>query len=363
MTPRALRQALAARRPTWPNDPLDLLAAVEAVADQHPGDPGWTALLLTANLLATAPTVLPAGLLRDELVRFDGLSATWSARDPEGARFLVRVPRPHLSAVERRLLERDARSLEGLVEGLQVREGSLVAPLVGQAVVGPVPESTTIRFVTTTLTALERWRVRGFGPLTPGEEELREVEGRARIVCLTPGPLKLDSWLRHLAFTLRPRGLMAPVLRGLVELPPSSPAEAGERLIRAFRDDLATRSLELHRAQLLAGHSRRRARLTHAITRLQRAVPPPTGESPVGYDLEARPTFVRCDGETIVWGPVDQLATVWDGVGFDAPGARRLLRALATSPSAGAGYPDHVGRWVSSGLRLRTLRLLLEKTG
>lgn len=362
MTPRALRQALATHGPSWPNDPLELLAAVETAADEAPGEPAWTTLLLAAHLYATAPTGLPEGLRRGELVRFDGLSATWSARDAEGAAFLVRVPRPTTSPVERRLIERDARALQGLVEDIRVVDGSVLAPLVGAAVVGPLPASEAVRLVGTTLVALERWRTRGFGPLTPAEGELRHVGGKARLVCLTPGPLMLEGWLRHLTFTLRMGGPLGPVLRGLVELPPTTPAEAGDRLRRAFVQDLSARALQLRQAQLLAGHSRRRQRLVHVLTRMQRVLPPPAGESAIGFDLEARPTSVSSDGSVVTWGAESEPQRLYADGAFDAPAARRLLRALATSPKGSSGYPEQIGRWVSAGLRLRTLRLLLEKS-
>jgi hypothetical protein len=362
MTPRALRTALSARKSSWPNDPHELLAAVEFEADDHPGDPEWTAFLLGAHLLATAPVALPEGLLRDDLVRFDALSATWTARDAAGNRFLARVPRPDLTAVERRLLARDGRALAGLVDGLTTRDGALVAPLKGQAVAGPLPTATGIRLVATTLIALDHWRAKGFAPLAPGEEELREVEGNAVIVSLTPGPLRLNAWIRHLAFTLRPTGLLAPGRRGLVELPPATPSEAGERLHKALQDDLSARSTELRQRVLLSGHTRRRARLVHVLSRLGSALPPPTGDSAVGFDLEARPTRVVSNGQNVQWGSAAEQAVLYDGTTFDAPAARRLLRALATSPST-EGHAEAMGRWVSAGLRIRTLRLLLEKSG
>jgi hypothetical protein len=363
MTPHALRQALAAQQTPWPHDPLELLAAVEAIADGHPGDPTWTALLLSVNLQATVPTQLPPGLLRGDLVRFDGLSATWTARDTDGRGFLVRVPRPHLSAVERRQILRDGRALEPLVEGLVVREGCLVAPLSGRAIRGPLPESTAIRVVATTLLGLQRWAVNDFGPLVPGEEEWRETDGTARFVCLTPGPLRLAPWMRHAAFTLQPRGLLAPVLRGLVELPPTTAAEAAERLQKALIDDLSARAVDLRQRVLSSGHTRRRGRLEHVLERLGRALPPPVGDGPVGYDLEARPTRVSSDGTCVYWGPEAEPALLYDGTAFDAPVARRLLRALATAPAGGEpGFPEAMGRWVSAGLRIRTLRLLLAKT-
>lgn len=362
MTPSALRNALSARRPSWPYDPLELLVAVEEQANEHPGDPTWTALLLSTHLAATAPTQLPPGLLRDELVRFDGLSATWAARDPEGRAFIVRVPRPHLSAVEHRQLARDARALQPLIAGLVLRDGCLVAPLPGQPI-AVLPEPVAIRVVANTLQSLTSWSTRGFGPMAPHEVEWRESNGTVHLVCLTPAPLRLDAWMRHLAFTLRPRGLLAPVLRGLVELPPTTPTDAGERLTKALTDDLAARCTELSQRVLSSGHTRRRARLQHAILSLQRVVPPPVGQGAVGFDLDARPTEVVSDGHYVRWGPVANTSVLFDGTGFDAPTARRLLRALATAPATDPGFPEAMGRWISAGLRLRTLRLLLEKTG
>ncbi len=362
MTPSALRQALARYGSSWPTDPLDLLAAVEARAESLPGHPHFTALLLAAELQATAPERLPEGLHRDELVRFDNLSATWTAHDADGARYLVRVARADLRPPQRRVLERDGKALVPLVTGLRTASSSLIAPLVGDAVAGPLPRMQAIRLVATTFGALSRWEDAGLFPLAPHTEELRQVDGEARLVVLTPGLPQLQPWVRHLAVTLRPEGFLGALLRGLVELPAPTVADAETRLRHALADDLAARTVALWGAHQQRMRRVRQTRLAASIARLRRALPPPPGRGAVGFDLDGRPTEVWSDGTRVGWGRPDQPQVVFDGEAFDAPAARRLLRALAIAPITSDSFCDPIGRWVAAGLRLRTYALLLERS-
>lgn len=366
MTPSALRRALEARSIDWPDDPGTLLATVEARAEAHPGDPAWTALLLASELFHTASVPLPRPYRAERLVRFDALSATWTARDAT-SRYLIRAPRPHASAVQRRLIERDARALKGLVEGT-LEEGAFVvnapgAPLDGSSV-GPAV------VLAGGLTALSSWLKRGFAPPPPHPEEIRVVEGRVQLLSLTPGTRSLQGWLSGVLPLLRGSGTLLPLLDGLAALPPTSLADAEERLRKAMHQDLTERAVALRTRSQQADQLDRRGRFVELVTRLQAAVPAPRGKGAVGFDLDARPTQVISDDQGLRFGPVGEEQPFYTDA-FEAPAARRFLRACLSAPTnddlhqqlqTDPAFTDAIGRWVAAGLKLRTVRLLLEKT-
>lgn len=366
MTPSALRRALEARSIDWPTEPATLLPTVETQADAHPGDPAWTALLLATELFHTASVPLPRPYRAERLVRFDALSATWTARDAE-RRYLIRAPRPDASALQRRLLERDARALKGLVEG-RIEEGAFVAPAPGAPLDGSSAGPATV--LAGGLGAIRGWLKRGFAPPPPHPEEIRIVDGRVQLLALTPGTRSLQGWLSGVVPLLRTRGALPTLLDGLLALPPTSLADAEDRLRKALHQDLAERAVSLRTRGQAAEQGDRRGRFVALVERLQAAVPAPTGRGAVGYDLDARPTQVISDATGVRFGPVGEEEPFYTDV-FEAPAARRFLRACAGAPISAAlhdelatdpAFTDALGRWVAAGLKLRTVRLLLEKT-
>lgn len=375
MTPGRLIALLTALAPgrSWPEDLQALMSAVESCADEHPGDPVWTGLLLHAHQLATADVPLPQGLRREHLVRADGISATWTASDPEGRAWIARAPRPTAPAVAHRILERDRRALGDLVTGLQERDGALLAPADGV----PLAESAALpadvpRGLADLVRALTGWEAAGLAPAEPHPAELRLVDGSVRLVVLTPGSEGTGPAIRAVARHLVAGGALGRFLDGLRDLPPGSASGVADGLARVFAEDLGERAVSLRRRSLLAGHGARRAGLLRAVTALEASVPPPEGRGAVGFDLDGRPTVVVGADRIVRWGPTDADGEiVWDASGFRAAVARRLLRALASAPvgvsvqretGGSPAYTEAIGRWVSAGLRLRTVRLLLEKT-
>lgn len=375
MTPGRLLALLTALDPTrtWPEDPQDCLRAMEPAADAHPGDPVWTGLLLHAHQLATADVPLPTGLRRDRLVRADAFSATWTASDPEGVTWLVRAPRPTAPAVAHRILERDRVALADVVHGLHLRDGALVAPANGV----PLAESAALptdvpRGLADLVRALSGWESAGLAPCDPHPQEVRLVDGSLRLQVLTPGSEGTGPAIRAVARHLVATGALGRFLDGLRDLPPGSASGVADGLARAFAEDLGERAVSLRRRSLLAGHGARRAGLLRAVSALEASVPPPEGRGAVGFDLDGRPTVVVGADRIVRWGPSDaEGEIVWDASGFRAATARRLLRALAAAPVGASvqrdtggspAYTEAIGRWVSAGLRLRTVRLLLEKS-
>lgn len=366
MTPAALRRKLHLLHPIdWPTEPAALLAAVEVEADRRAGDPVWTALSRAAAWLATAPTALPEGLHRDTLVRADLCSATWTAHDPDGATFLVRVPREDAGPVDRRILDRDAQVLGDLVGCVRV-EQALVAPLPGVPLAdAPPPSEQSASALGSTLLQLQRWAIHGLSPHPPAIEELRWSEGAVVVVSLTPGIGTHEHWMRAVVQQLRdpdesPIGQLVERLRSLAVPALSDVVHA---LQAALAATLSQEAVDLHRRGLLRGHSDRRERLVKAVGALHKAARPPIGRAAVGYDLDGRETFVVSDGITVRWGHDAEAAILYDRGVFKAPIARRLLRACVAAPTGGAPFTEAIGRWVGAGLRLRTVHMLLEKTG
>ena len=76
------------------------------------------------------------------------------------------------------------------------------------------------------------------------------------------------------------------------------------------------------------------------------------------------------DEDEVRFGLVHGMEPVWTTTeGFDPRQARRLLRAQAAAPpnprlsrdlGGDAAFGDAIGRWVAAGMRLRTLRMLLD---
>ncbi|MEZ4317512.1 MAG: hypothetical protein R3F61_08405 [Myxococcota bacterium] len=369
MTPGLLREALAHHAPdvSWPDEPDALLAAVERHSEAHPGDPVWTQLVLAALDLSASPPALPHGLRARDLVRVDPYSTTWTAFDAEGEQVLVRAPRREASPVHRRILDRDRRGLARLVTGLTALDGVLVAPAPGTPLdEASVPRSEAVRVLGDALGLLSRWRTAGLSPGLPAPAELRLVDGRLRIVALTPGTSTGAGLVEAVVGALPrlPDGPIARFVEGLRTLN-AEPGEVEALFQRALADTLGQQAVELRRRRIVSEAEDQRGRLLRAVTSLADALGPPAGKGPIGYDLDGHATRVESDGHTVRWGS-DTLTVLFTDRAFDAADARRFLRACATAPTRPdtGGDPavtDALGRWVSAGLKLRTVRLLLER--
>jgi hypothetical protein len=355
----------------------DWVDAIEVGADAHPGDPRWTELLLDARLLAR-PVPQPAGWRCTRCIRADRVSSTWVARDTDADTWLLRVADAHPHA--RRILARDARALAASVDGLVVQDGLIAAPAPGSPLVdslhGITARDQQVHVLARTLAALQGWEDPAWGPGRPVPEELRRTRGSPEIVlvALTPAAPGTRDALDAVVAALPPPdgridGPIDRFLAGLSSLVSPDAHDVEDLLKRALVESLGEQVVQLRQRRLQTRQDNRRERLQQMLERLVTALPPPEGEGPIGFDLDGRTTRVMSDGTTVRWGPTDTDGDVLYGTeGFDAPTARRFLRACATAPARpeGTGDPgttEQINRWVSAGLRLRTMRMLLDRAG
>jgi hypothetical protein len=359
------------------HDPSAALARVELAAADRPRDRALVraALALAERLAADLAPPVIAGVRRRALIRWDAWTTTWTGTDLQtGEEVQIRALRPGAlkDPVLRRWLEREARALRAVLP-VRALDGALVTAVPGQPALEPRDDHpSAVRGLATALADLARWEGAGLGIPSPAAEELRQVGDSWVLVGLTLA----DDVSQAIAGVCRRITGAAPVARaarGMAEWPPRSTAEAAETLGRAMADTLAAQRHELASRWLRGQHGFRTARLLAAVERLRAAVPPPTGRGAVGVDLDGQITVVRGEAGVIAWGPIDAPEIVYaPGSGVDAPLARRLLRARAASPpnrvldqrvGGDPEFTEAACRWVSSELRLRTVRLLLEKAG
>ncbi len=353
--------------------------AIEVEADTHAGDPRWTELLLDARLLAR-PVPRVEGWRCERCIRADRFSSTWLARDAEGHTWVLRIADPTPHAL--RQLARDARALRVCLQGLEVREALIAVRAPGSPLVDTLhssdsiseqsQQSQRIQLIAATLRALEPWDLPHWGPGRPVAEEVRRTQTGVQLVTLTPDVPGTRTALDAVVRALPPgrsaiEGPIDRFLAGLSALDSPETPEVESLLKRALAESLGERAVELRQRHLQTRQDSRRERLQQMLERLFTALDPPTGEGPIGFDLDGNTTRVVSDGRIIRWGAATVDDVIYTEAGFDAPLARRFLRACATAPARpeGAGDPattERINRWVSAGLRLRTLRMLLDRT-
>ena len=372
-----------------PSDPEGLLRWLEQRADLHPGEIATRRAIRAVHGLATAergltPTV--AGVRRETLVRWDGISTTWTGyRSIDGQAAMVRILRPDAARdpVARRTLKRTASLLGDWLSDLQHVDTpwpAIVQLLPGAAIReveslrdDPHPAA-RIRVLATALASWKLAASRGVLLPTPVSDELRQSDNGGKVVVLTLADESSAEGLSALAGTLAPLDPDHPldvVLAGLAAFPPAGEEEATDRLLDGISEDLTATLVAVGRRWAGLIRHDQRARLHDLIDRLDAAVRRPLGRGLVGVDLDGRTTIVLSDEQGVRWGPLEgPHLPVWTpGVGFDARGARRLLRALAAAPAnarlatqigATPGASEQLSSWTSTGLRSRTLRMLLE---
>lgn len=371
---RRLLDHLPSPPPVDPRDPGTALRAVEAAWDLDPVDRRLAAAARALADAVTAADRLPltvGDVRRDRLVAWTSWTTTWVGTGPDGAEALLRVTRVRDDdPVSRRALDRDARALAGLVPGLRWGPGWLAAPLPGSPLAGSVGASAPplARRLATAVGALARWEARGLWPVAE-PEQWRDVDGRLVVVALdAQAPGDAGPALAWLAGTLRPPEPDAdhPLDEAALALalaPPRRASEAAEVVARALATDLAATRHTLSRRWRDTGRRDRAARLLELIERLDAATPPPEGRGAVGVDLDGRDTALESRPQGLWWGPQGAMVPLWTRAdGFDAPEARRMLRARASASARRADpYTVAAGRWVATALQARTLRLLLTK--
>jgi len=369
----------------------DVLQRIETLADNDPADRNLARAVHRIAQWASAPRGLPlelGGVRRERLVRWDDWTTTWVGSDAtDGSEVLVRVMRPSAASdpVLRRQLGRDARALSGLVENITTFEGplpGLKAPVPGtpmtqhsEALSSGEVDLLHTRLLATALVSLSQWEETGLWLPSLTRDELRNCGDRLVIVCLTPSDHgDHAALLRHIGTLLghHDETRLGALRKALIDAPPAAAADATAYAIAAMAEHLAGRRHALYRRHAHSRHSDRLARLHAVLVRLHSSVPPPTGTGAIGVDMDGQILIVRSEGAEISWGPRGDLQPVFSpDRGFVAPEARRLLRARASAPNSerlqadvqgDSQFTEAIGKWVAAALRLRTVRLLLEKS-
>ena len=371
MTPAQLAALLeAAGQPPLPTegdayDALDRLEAACEAASAPERERAFGALLRRVEATEGLSPVID-GVRREALVRWDSCSVTFTGHDVHtGAPVMVRTLHPFDDPRRVRWLARQGRD----VPGARVpAPGTLVVDLPGRPLGARRPADPELaKLLASGLLAIGQRSLPELGP-----EELREVDGRAVVVCLSRGPDSAGA-VRALAHTLTPDGdgPMADLVRGLAELPPGDAESAGQLLTAAMARELAAMRHHLRARWSATLQHTRLERLVDTLERLQGALPPPRGRAAAGVDLDGEVLAVASDEDEVSFGLPHAMQPVWTrDDGFDARHARRLLRAQAAAPpnprlsrdlGGDAAFGDAIGRWVAAGMRLRTLRMLLKQ--
>ena len=385
MTWEMLERVLASVGGTIALDPLkpaEALHHLEALADKDPIDRRVAAAIraLHDSLLAGVgldPVV--GGIHRERLVAWNAWDATWIGSDTTtGSEGLVRTLRPDLAdPVRTRCLARDARALADLVPGLRSGTGWIAAPAPGTALPDrPTSDPARLaRIVSTGLAALTAFEQTGQWPVLADEQWRVTDTGLVLVALETRSPGDVGGVLAWFASRLlgdvESSSPLTEALAAIVEAPPRTAAVGSEVIEHALATDLAARRHDLFHRRRETAHGDRVARLLDAVQRMERALPHPLGRGAIGVDLEGNPTAIEGRREGLWWGPLGSMIPVWTTAsGFDAPEARRLLRARAAAPptdrlqrevEGDAAFTDAAGRWVAAGLKARTIRMLLER--
>ena len=372
-------------------DLADALRRLEELASGDPTDRTLAASILAITDRIAADSAFPpvvGGVRREALIRWDGFSATFTGVSvANGGPTMIRALRPEASRdpVFRRYFSREAQALAG-VAPVQAEAEVLRLPLRGLPL-SAVRGDGLARALSTGIAAIGVWHDAGLGIPAPAAEELRIEDGRVSVACLTavepdPGPA-LEALARELLHA-EDDGPIAVAARAIRDHAvgrrgadaPTSPGAAADAVRRAMAEALTSQRHVLASRWRTELHQSRHDRLHAAVSRLERAVPAPEGGGAVGVDLDGRITVVEVRPSTagspgaVLWGPEGATEVVADGDGVRAAVARRMLRAHAASPSNAAlqgrvggdgERVDAICRWLSAGLKLRTVRLLLEK--
>jgi hypothetical protein len=321
----------------------DPLRALEEMAERSPGDRRIAALVVDLSDRRSAESSTPpivAGVRREELVRFDAFSVTWVGTEvATGRGAMVRVLRGdrRIDPALARSLVREGRALASV---LDVVVDATTPALVLSLEHPPLTDAPTARHLVGALVDLQRWADAGIAAPPLGALELRDAGGRGAVCCLTLGATP-DETIPSLHARLRPRSTETP----------STLEEAKERTRAAFALQLTELFHALGKRVREGVFATRAARLHATVRRLQESLPPPLAAARLGD------VVLRSDGTTVQLG--DEI--VFSRGALVAPLARQLLRAHASAPPERHGEADRVGRWVAAALKLRTVRLLLER--
>ncbi len=379
MTERELATLLAAATGSDRAPSPDTLSELEAQAEERttPGVELAVMALHDRLQLGDLPRQLDS-VRCDTLVRWDRHTCTWVATQVETTeRVMVRILRPSArrDPVLRRWFRRRIRALQPAVAARMVSGGeAALVSLPGPMATPPrASRPEAVRWWVQALLGITTWEQAGLGLPALAPAELRATTAGVKVVCLT-GAGSVTPALAGLADTFEASPADGPLLRVLEaarQAPPDCVDDAAEALIPALAEILTAERHHLQDRWNRGVQGRREARLLDAVSQLAAAVPPPEAHGAIGVDLEGRITVVETRQGSIWWGIAEDLAAVYTPAkGFDAPVARRLLRARASAPPNPAldrqvdGRPETVEplcRWIAAALRLRTMRMLLER--
>jgi len=367
----------------------DWVQAIEARSNSNPADRNVARAVHEVARWASAAQGLPVvvgGVRREQLLRWDDWTTTWIGVDEDrGDQALVRVLRPWAASdpILRRQIEREARVLGGIVPGLIHFAGAqtgLQASLLGTPMtVTATPAQAEddvlhTRLLATAMVAMARWEEQGLRLPALTRDEVRNCGDRVEIACLSPCDRgDHGALLSHLSGLLghHDGSRLGALRNALIQAPPASAADAQRYAIAAMAEHLAGRRHALFSRHARGQHTDRLVRLLTLTRRLAASLSPPRGLGALGVDLEGEIQVVRSDGTEVCWGPRGATKAVYSAAeGFVAPEARRMLRARAAAPTSArlqaevqgdATFTRAIGQWTAAALKLRTVRLLLEK--
>jgi len=320
----------------------------------------------------------------ETLIRWDKWTSTWIGTERNtGRAYQVRVinrenqPSPFFS----RALRREKRALETLFPAIQYgseEEEFIALPLPGAPFGeghGALPLHNGIKLIGRALAFFEKWSDAGLVPPRLSPHELRDHDGLLTISCLSPfcgegSSSAVNAILPLLRPSCEGTEHLADFFEALAEFP-----DADLSLVEQSWRRLLARALTQDRHQLAirwrqSSVSDRATRLYRAVQRLHEAFPAPTGRGVLGVDLEGLPLLVESTSEQLSWGPKGHFSLI---NAQDQPlsprEARRVLRARASAALNARLHEEHdadpqfteaICAWLSSSMRLRAVRLMLE---
>jgi hypothetical protein len=371
------------------SEALALRQGLEEACAEDPFDEELARLLFHSHTLVQLLEMAsdPMGPMRPEkLVRWDQWTSTWSGTDRRtGQDYLIRIIHrdKRLDPFFTRALRRDKHVLETFYPKLQLtgeHDEMLVLPLEGAPYghsQGALPFNQGVALIGQGLDFLERWREQGLTAPQLSLLELRDDGGNLRITCLSPFSKHNNATpVHHLLGLLQPACEGTESIQAFFKLIHTFQGDDLDRIGGAWRALLsATLTTERHRLALQWRRvfvANRASRLYAAVERLHRAFPAPAGRGVLGVDMNGMPLVLESTPELIRWGSEGENKLILGPDRVLQPReARRALRARASATlnqrlhmenQADPLFTEAICAWLSSSMRLRAVRLMLEAT-
>ncbi len=375
--------------------PPDLNAITEARIQAEKN--GMDAEILSMRDMELAHLALPPvidGVRRTRLLSTDAISTTWEGWSLTGGeRVFLRCVRPRWATdpvMLRRMGKPIATHLSWHPDGdwPHLRAIAKGALLMDRFPIEDIPSTEKLaRLMAYGLQELaqlhQQGRVHG-GPLS---SFMVEKDERVRVVWMDPFACEATPQddLKELASTILSldpthSDPVAQLAEEWVESPPPTANDGLRLLVRSLSGILLAERHRLSIAERSANRMSRTARLTRAVRKLAKAMPPPPGRYCLKAGIDGVLVLVDCDGTHIRGGAVadieeDRFLPIifTPDKGLDAQSARFLLRSWAlrnqgdetqrAQIQSALGATDQgaeqLVRWLSSMARLRAAKLLL----